>query len=158
MEECNLIKFQLPKFGKIFYKYFFIFGQWFSAVLFVYLVSHNILHKYNLKDTLEGAFMICGFFSMMYLMAWWRFKKLTVASELTIDLEKKEFRALIYDSNKEVRFTADDVIEVGNRSGMLRFFLKDGTGIAWDKYGTDKRLLEDTIKSFGISLNSKRIW
>ncbi len=152
------MKFEMSNFGKFFYKYMFIIGQGFSGLLFIFLIVNSIKSKYDLKGSLEGALIICGFISGLFLVAWWRIKKARIASELTIDIGKKEFRAFIYDIKKEVRFGADDIIEVGNRANGLRFFLKDGTGVTWDKYGTDKQLLEDTIKSFGISINNKRIW
>jgi len=160
MEEDNksIIKLKISRFDKFLcFKMHIILGFYMSLFCFILLfivgVNENKL-IYNLKISL----IIDAMFIIMGLLGMWKMKHAKWVSVLTIDKRKKEFRSYIYDIKKEVIFRADDIVEVGNALNMFRFFLKDDTWVSWSKNVASEQILEEIIKSFGISIVNKTLW
>jgi hypothetical protein len=154
----DIIKFQMSNLNKFIYYKMGLIVIYLSLGFIIFSIIVEVITKSKLIEILKISLSISAFFIIVILPGFWRMKHAKWASELTIDKEKKEFRSYIYDIKEEVLFKVNDIIEVGSSPEIFRFFLKDGTWVSWAKDEASQQSLEEIIKSFGISVISKKLW
>jgi len=156
-ENRNIIKFEISNYYKFMLSQFWIIGQCMLGVIFIIMVVKELNAKQSLNYILTGPVLFCGLLSFISLMVFRTIRKARMASELTIDKDKKEFCAYIYDIKKEVKFGVDDIVEINSSSSKFKFCLKDGTWVTWEMGGLNQQSLKEIIKSFGLSIINKKI-
>lgn len=160
----NVIKFEIAKFSKNFYKNYNKCGLIVVILFFLLLSTFTVYQrlKFHMSfiNDIEGIAIFCGVLYLLVLGGVYRSWQSRFLYELSIDMERKEFRGIIGDRQKEIIFKGSDIkkIEESPNSQDFRFYLNDGTWVTWSSAGTDKDRLEQILKSLGLDISVKAFW
>jgi len=153
----NLVQFRMSDTQKfISYTLLPIIYPCFSLFLYVIIILTG--SKKNILNSLLPDTILPGFLFILALFGIWKTRRSRFATTLMIDRDNRKFGAYIYDINKDIIFTADEIKEIGDDSLVLRFILNDGTWVSWIKDKVTQPLLDEIIQSFTISKRKVKLW
>ena len=161
--ETNLEKFRINSREKALSQNYHKWGLAACVFLFVFLIVMKQTGAHPAKDlidAIECPAILCGSIYLLVLGGVYRIWRSRFLYELTIDVERKEFKGLIGDRQKEIIFGEKDInkIEESPNTKDFRFYLNDGTWVTWNSAGTDKERLEQILNSIGLTFTVKGFW